>query len=150
MLPIRPWLYIGKYRDTLNPDNLRVNHIQGVLQVEEPQEMAHAHTLYLPIVDGVPLPEAEFWRGLNFILVEHKLGRNVMIACSAAISRCVVFAVAALHESEGLTLLEAYEQILQVHPAALPHPVLWDSLCKLYEEPIPYVEVLKLYNKTAL
>ncbi|MHA6250016.1 dual specificity protein phosphatase family protein [Pontibacter sp. CAU 1760] len=149
MHPIRPWLFIGKYRDMLNPSNLVVNQIKGVLQLEDPQELPDVHSLYLPIQDGAPLVEEDFWRGIQFILLEHQLGRNVVIACAAGISRSVTFAVAVLKETENLTLLEAYRQIVQGDAAALPHPVLWESLCRIYNVDIPYVEVLKIYNKVA-
>jgi hypothetical protein len=35
---IRPWLYIGKYRDTLDKDLLDFNSIRAMLQFAEPIE----------------------------------------------------------------------------------------------------------------
>lgn len=130
-----------------NLSNLSLNQIKGVLQLEDPQEIPEVHSLYLPIKDGAPLAEEDFWRGIQFILLEHQLNRNVMIACAAGISRSVTFAIAVLKETEDLTLLEAYRQIVLGDAAALPHPVLWESLCRIYNLDIPYIEVLKIYNR---
>lgn len=147
MYLVRPWLYIGRYRDTQHLPHLNAHHIRAMLQLEELQVQPGMHALYLPIKDGVPLPENTFRRGLNFILLEHQLGRNVLIACAAGISRSVTFAIAALRETEGTPLVAAYGEIVKKNSMALPHPVLWRSLCSFYNEDIPYVEVLKKYNR---
>lgn len=147
MFTVRPWLYIGKHRDAENLPQLQAYQIRAMLQLEEPVEQPGIHTLYLPVQDGVPVPESDYRRGIRFILLEHQLGRNVLIACAAGISRSITFAIAALKETEGSSLLSAYEEIVQAHSMALPHPALWQSLCAYYQESTPYVEVLKLYNR---
>lgn len=147
MYLVRPWLYIGKYGNTQHLPHLNANRIRAILQLEELEAAPGMHTLFLPIADGVPLPENAFRRGLSFILLEHQLGRNILIACAAGISRSVTFAIAALRETEGVPLVEAYGEIVKKNTMALPHPVLWLSLCKFYNEDIPYVEVLKKYNR---
>lgn len=147
MYLVRPWLYIGKHRDTLNLPHLKANHIRAMLQLEELVGQPGIHTLYLPAEDGTPIPVNDYRRGINFILLEHQLGRNVMIACAAGISRSVTFAIAALKETEGAPLLAAYGEIVKMNTMALPHPALWHSLCSFYQEDIPYVEVLKKYNR---
>ena len=147
MYLVRPWLYIGKQRDALSLPHLRARHIQAMLQLEELVVQPGIHALHLPIADGAPIPLPYFRRGVSFILLEHGLGRNVLIACAAGISRSVTFAIAALKETEGTPLLAAYGEIVQRHAMALPHPVLWQFLCSYYREHTPYIEVLKKYNK---
>ncbi|WP_161888400.1 protein-tyrosine phosphatase family protein [Pontibacter russatus] len=147
MYPVRPWLYVGKHRDTMNLPHLNANHIGAMLQLEEAVAQPGMHVLYLPIADGVPLPVETLRRGVSFLLLEHGLGRNVLIACAAGISRCVTFAIAALKETEGIPLLAAYSEIVQKNSRALPHPVLWQSLCSFYHENTPYIEVLRIYNR---
>jgi len=147
MYPVRPWLYVGKIRDTLNLPHLNANHIGAMLQLEEPVIQPGMHVLYLPIADGAPLPVDALRRGVGFLLLEHRLGRNVLIACAAGISRSVIFAIATLKEAEDIPLLAAYEEIVKKNNRALPHPVLWQSLCSFYHEDVPYVEVLRKYNR---
>jgi len=144
---IRPWLYIGKHRDTLNLPQLQGYHIRAMLQLEELVPQPGVHCLYLPVADGVPFAKTDFRRGVDFILLEHRLNRNVLVACAAGISRSVTFAIAALKETEQMPLLDAYRDIVKVHERALPHQALWLSLCAFYHESIPYIDVLRLYNR---
>lgn len=52
---IRPWLYIGKYRETLNRRLLAVNQIQAMLLLAEPVEHPGITSLYLPVEDFAPI-----------------------------------------------------------------------------------------------
>ena len=56
MYPIRPWLYVGKYRETLNRRLLHINGIGSMLQLAERVDQPGIASLYLPVDDGVPLP----------------------------------------------------------------------------------------------
>ena len=106
MNAIRPWLYIGKYRETLDKDILSVKKIDAMLQLAEAVKHPNITSIYLPVEDGVPLPEHLLQQGVDFVLFEKYLGHTVLIACGAGMSRSVVFAVAVLKEAEGLSLLE--------------------------------------------
>ncbi len=55
---IRPWLYIGKYRDTLNRALLRSYNIQVLLQFAEQTIYPDIAHVYLPVEDGLPLEPA--------------------------------------------------------------------------------------------
>ena len=147
MYLVRPWLYIGKQRDTENLPQLQAKQIRAMLQLEERVEQPGVHVLYLPVRDATAIAANDLRRGVSFILLERQLGRKVMIACAAGISRSVTFAVAAIYETEGIPLLMAYSDIVRVHSMALPHPALWKSLCLYYQQDVPYVEVLRLYNR---
>lgn len=136
------WLYIGKYRDTLNSNLLSMHQIGAILEMAEPVTYPTIATLYLPVEDGVPLPQHFLRKGVDFILTAKRQEQKVLVACGAGISRSVAFAVAALKEAEGLSLLEALRLVHTHHAEALPHPALWKSLCDYYQEDVPLHEML--------
>jgi hypothetical protein len=45
--------------------------------------------------------------------------------------------VAVLKEEEGVSLLDAFQEVKQKHPQAMPHPPVWASLCAYYKEDVP-------------
>jgi hypothetical protein len=53
---IRPWLYVGKYRETLNASLLRAKGIDTMLELAEAIEYPGITSLYLP--EGLSLLEA--------------------------------------------------------------------------------------------
>jgi protein-tyrosine phosphatase len=148
MVVIRPWLLLGKYQETFNLPLLQSQAIGAMLQFAEPVEHPGIATLYLDLEDGTPVTPKIFREGTDFLLRHYQQGEKVLVSCGAGISRSVTFIIAALKETEQVTLLEAYQAVLQVHPKALPHPVLWQSLEAYYQENSPYWLLLKAYNKT--
>ncbi|MBN1872954.1 MAG: dual specificity protein phosphatase family protein [Anaerolineae bacterium] len=139
---IRPWLYIGKYRDTLDYRQLGVYRIGAVLQLAEPVHYARMDALYLVIEDGEPLPFHLLRQGIDFALAAKARGKNVLIACGAGVSRSATFAAAALKEAESLSLLDAIRSVYQHHPETLPHPELWKSLSAYYQEDVSVHDML--------
>jgi hypothetical protein len=148
MSPIRPWLYIGKYTDTLVETWLDHAGIGAVLQLAEPVAYTTIAALYLAVEDGAPLPAPVLDQGLGFVLAQRQLGRATLIACGAGISRSAVFATAALKRAESISLLDALRAVRRAHPGALPHPRLWTSLCAYYHEDVP-VQVMIETVRTA-
>lgn len=146
MYVIRPWLYVGKYRETLDLSLLKARGIGAMLQFAELVEHPGIRSLYLAIDDGYPLSQETIRQGINFIHAEHQAGNTILVACGAGISRSVSFAIVALKEIEGLGLFDAYELIRKAHVAALPHMALWKSLCTYYHEDVPYLDMLRAYN----
>jgi hypothetical protein len=53
---IRSWLYIGKYRDTLDEGLLTSMSIQAVLQFAEPVSYTAINSLYISVDDVKPTP----------------------------------------------------------------------------------------------
>ena len=141
MQQVRPWLFIGKYSETLNRDLLERSKIHSVLELAAPVEHDTLTTLYLPVEDGVPLRPEALANGVAFVRSEYALGNRVLVACGAGISRSVTFAIAALKEEEGLTLLNAFREIAKVHPNGMPHPELWQSLCQYYGEDTSFLDM---------
>lgn len=149
MQTIRPWLYVGKFRETQDEELLRQQGIGGILQLADHVNSPNVPSLYIAVEDGVALPFNLLKRGIEFVRLEKAQNRNVLIACGAGISRSVAFAIASLKEEEHLALFEAFQQVLAKHPQARPHPALWQSLCEYYDENLPYKDILKLVLKQA-
>jgi hypothetical protein len=141
---IRPWLYIGKYRDTLDKNYLDLNSIKAMLQLADPVEQKEINSLFLVIEDMGPTPHHLIKQGIDFILAEKGKGHKVLVACGAGINRSTAFCMAALKEVEGLSLLDAFKEIKQKHPDSYPHEPLWKSFCSYYNETTPYLDVMRL------
>lgn len=144
---IRPWLYIGKYRDTLNRNLLAVNRIEAMLQLVELVEHPGIVSLYLPVEDFQPIPHDLLRQGIDFVQAQKQQEHRVLIACGAGINRSTVFAVASLKEEEGLSLLDTFRAVKQSHPEAMPHPPIWASLCEFYQEDISFEKLIALRTK---
>ena len=142
MYPIRPWLYIGRFSETHDDDLLLRRGVGAMLQLADSVKHTGIPSLYLPVEDGVPLAADMLRMGVEFVRLEKALGRKVLIACVAGISRSSAFAIAALKEDEQLCLLDAFRQVRAMHPGALPHPAIWQSLCDYYAEEAPYADLL--------
>lgn len=139
---IRPWLYIGKYRDTKDEAYLRAENIDAMLLFAAPVSYDGMTSLYIPVEDGEPIPDGMLQKGIDFILEQKRNGRTLLIACGAGMSRAATYTIAALRETENLDLLEAHRQIKQARPICLPHKDLWESLCQHYNESILWRDVI--------
>ena len=141
---IRPWLYIGAYRDTKNQPYLNLKNIQAMLQLAELVEQPNIVSLYLPVEDLAPISSGHIRQGVDFIRAHKAKGARVLVACGAGINRSSSFCTAALKEEEGLSLFEAFKEVKRLHPESMPHEPVWESLCKYYNEPTPYLDVMRL------
>jgi hypothetical protein len=141
MNQIRPWLYIGKYRETLDYRLLRSRNITAMLFLAELVEHDGITPIYLEVEDGEPLPIDKLQKGVDFVKEQKQQGKNILIACGAGISRSATYAIATLKEIESLSLVEAFHEVKKAHPHAMPHMALWGSLCQYYNETIPWVEI---------
>lgn len=141
MIQVRPWLAIGKYRETTDLNLLKHFQVGAMLQLADAVPQPGIASLYLAVEDGVPLPREILRRGVDFIRMRKADGHKVLVACGAGISRSVTFSIAALREEENLSLFDAYSQILDVHPDAFPHHALWESLRSYYGDDMTYEAV---------
>lgn len=139
---IRSWLYVGKYRETLDQGALEANGIGAMLQMAELVEQPGIDALFLPVDDGIPIPGVLLREGMDFVRERKSRGDRVLVACGAGVSRSVAFCIGALKEEEGVALLDAFRDIQQKHPDALPHVALWESLCSYYQENVTFEELL--------
>lgn len=141
---IRPWLYIGKYRDTIDRSNLNRQSIQGMLQFAEPVEQSGIVSLYLRVEDMEPTPHHIIKQGMEFILAEKDKGHKILVACGAGINRSTAFCVAALKEVEHISLIDAYKEVKKKHFDAFPNKPVWESFCEYYNESAPYLDIMRL------
>jgi protein-tyrosine phosphatase len=144
MNAVRPYLLVGKLAETLEPALLRQNSVSAMLQLAEEVPQEGITSLYLPIMDGDPLPSEALQQGVTFVREQQVAGRVTLIACGLGVSRAATFTVATLIEIEGLSLRDAFAEVVAARPQARPHPVLWQSLCTHYGESIEYAEMLHL------
>lgn len=141
---IRPWLYIGKYRDTLDKNYLDFKSIKAMLQLANQVEQKGINSLFLPVEDASPTSPALIKQGVDFVLAEKEKEHIVLVACGAGINRSTAFCMAALKEVEGLSLLEAFKEIKRKHPEAMPHEPVWESFCMYYNKSTPYLDIMRL------
>ena len=141
---IRPWLYIGKYRETLNKSYLDHKAIGAMLLLAEKVEQPGIVSLYLPVEDVAPISSEHIRQGVKFIREQKTRGNRVLVACGAGMNRSSAFSAAALKEEEGLALLEAFKEVKRCHPESMPHEPVWNSLCHYYGEETPYLDVMRL------
>ena len=147
---VRPWLFIGGYRDINHDWLLSQKNIGAILQMVELASVPGITTLYLEVEDEVPIPSSLIRQGVDFIRKHKASGKRILVACGAGVSRSTAYCIAALKEEEGLSLIEAFKEIHRWHPEALPNEAIWESLCDYYKEPTPYLDVFKaLISKTA-
>ncbi|MGH2523720.1 MAG: hypothetical protein ACRDH2_14545 [Anaerolineales bacterium] len=67
-----------------------------MLQLAERVEQPGITTLYLAVEDGEPLPDEALREGIEFVRAQKALGRVVLVACGAGLSRSAIFALAVL------------------------------------------------------
>ena len=141
---IRPWLFIGGIRDTLNLHYLTNKSIKAMLQLAAKVEQPDIISLYLPVEDFEPLKIDLLKKGIVFVREQKKLGRRILVACGAGINRSSSFCTAILKEEEHLGLFDAFKEVKFKHPEAMPHEPVWESLCRYYNETVPYLDVMRL------
>jgi protein-tyrosine phosphatase len=141
---VRSWLFIGKYRDTLQLSYLRSKSIQAMLQLAEKVEQPEIISLYLPVEDLAPVSSTHIRQGVDFIREHKQMGNRVLVACGAGINRSSMFSAAALKEEEGLSLFDAFKEVKRKHPESMPHEPVWKSLCEYYKESVPYLDVMRV------
>lgn len=140
---IRPWLYIGSIRDTLNKSYLSYKSIGAMLQLAAKVDQLGIVSLYLPVEDFEPLNYELLKKGITFVRDQRKLGVRILVACGAGINRSSSYCTAILKEEENLSLFNAFKEVKYKHPEAIPHEPVWESLCRYYNETVPYLDVMR-------
>jgi protein-tyrosine phosphatase len=142
MYEIRPWLFVGGFRDSNDAELLARHRIGALLQLAAPVASRERLTLVMELEDGEPVSPEALARGVEFIAQARAAGLPCLVACGAGISRSVLFATAALHRVEGLSLLDAATAVKGGNPGAVFHPVLWESLTAFARQDVSFREVL--------
>lgn len=144
---IRPWLFIGGFRDTLDKGYLDRKRIQAMLQIAEPVQHEGINSLFLEVDDLARTPHHLIKQGVDFVLTEKEMGHNILVSCGAGVNRSTMFCLAALKEAEGLNLFDAFKEVVRRHPGALPNEQVWEAFCDYYHETVPYLNVMRLAAK---
>jgi len=150
MHKIRDWLYIGKYRETVNRVLLNSYHIGAMLHLAEDVRHDGIKTLYLGIDDGVPVKHEILKQGIDFLVEQKAQGKILLSACGAGISRSTTFAIGVLMHEEKIDIWEAYQAILDHHPDALPAFPLLVSLGDYYQTPMTPLEAAEKIMELSL
>lgn len=141
---IRPWLFIGNYRDTANKSYLAQKSINAILQLAVEVDYPDIKCLCLPVEDFAPLKWKLLEEGVTFIREQKKLSNRILVACAMGINRSSTFCTAALKEEEGLSLFDAFKEVKSKHSPSMPHEPVWISLCNYYNESTPYIDLMRL------
>ncbi|MBN1680346.1 MAG: dual specificity protein phosphatase family protein [Anaerolineae bacterium] len=135
-------LYIGSARAADAANRLRRAGITHVLKL-------YAGSPFFPgdlVVLENALPDKQFvpadvvWRGVDFVLDHLNAGSRVLVVCTMGVSRSSTFVLAALL-SRGWDLRTAFVRLCEAHPAARPHPKMWQSLLVHYDVPYTLKQV---------
>ncbi len=135
---VRPWLAIGKYRDTKDLALLRAEGVSAMLLLARDVQHEGIRSRYLDVDDGVELPLALLAQGVYFVSAARRRRDTVLVACGAGISRATTYTVASLCMIEGISIKRALLDVKRQRPIAMPHVKLWRSLCEFLGEDIPY------------
>ncbi|MBN1262434.1 MAG: dual specificity protein phosphatase family protein [Anaerolineae bacterium] len=141
MNEILDWLYVGSVKDAENYAALKAHHIEAVLTLAWPIKHPDITVKRVFFEDGEPIPDEVFYETLSFVRQQRRLGRKILIACSAGISRSPSIAVAVLHELEGYPLVEAFRAVIDTVHLAQPRAVTWNSVCRFYGQIVTPADV---------
>ncbi len=144
---VRPWLAIGKYRDTKDLELLRREGVSAMLLLARDVQHEGIRSRYIDVDDGVELPLAPLAQGVYFVSAARRRRDTVLIACGAGISRAATFTVASLCMLEGVSIKRALLDVRRARPIVMPHPKLWRSLCALLGEDIPYRTIYAWFDE---
>jgi hypothetical protein len=126
-------VYIGGWRATKFPIELRASHVVHVLKLypDEPLWPGDFTVLEHSIEDGAPISATQMQIGVEFISRNIDDGKRVLVQCGAGISRSSTFVLAYLL-ARDYDLRTAWALLRDCHPLANPHPQLWESLIANY------------------
>jgi protein-tyrosine phosphatase len=82
--------------------------------------IAPAHYLHLPTVDGTAPSIQQLLRGVAFIVDELEAGRTVYIHCEAGVGRAVTMAAAYLVANKELSPSQAWKALRRIRPFIRP------------------------------
>ena len=118
-----------------------------MLLLAEPINYDGIETLFLSVEDMNETPPELIREGVDFVLQQKQRGSTILVSCGAGVNRSSAFCTAVLKEVEGLGLLEAFREVSICHHGSLPNDVVWKSFCDYYNDPAPYLDVMRLAAK---
>lgn len=142
MNKVLPGVYIGNFRDSKDPEQLRANNISHIISIHDTARKLHEDKQYLCIqasdTPGQNLTQF-FSQSNDFIHAARIDGGSVLIHCLAGVSRSVTIAVAYVMSVTSLNWRESLKAVRGARSIANPNfgfqKQLQEYECKkLYEE----------------
>ncbi|CAN8001742.1 dual specificity protein phosphatase 22-B [Ixodes scapularis] len=142
MNKVLPGVFIGNFRDSKDPEQLRANNITHIISIHDTARKLHEDKEYLCIqasdTPGQNLTQF-FSQSNDFIHHARIEGGNVLIHCLAGVSRSVTIAVAYVMSVTSLNWRESLKAVRGARSIANPNfgfqKQLHEYECKkLYEE----------------
>ena len=78
---IRPWLYIGKVRETGDRSIMYAYQIGAILQLAHPAKHPGIESLFIEVDDGVSLPISALEQGVAFARAQKATGHKLVNGC---------------------------------------------------------------------
>ncbi|MEH6473150.1 MAG: dual specificity protein phosphatase [Halopseudomonas sp.] len=131
---VTPLLAIGSRDDAANPELLQRFEIDAVLSLEPVRLLKQVSCqMILRVQDRIALPDATIEQAIDFLQLQIRQGRRVLVHCQMGISRSPALVLAYLQQHPcdsfcDLTLAQAQTRLQQIRPQAEPHPALIESL----------------------
>lgn len=129
---VAPSLAVGSLAEAGNERTRLAHGIGAVLSLLEVDFDAGEHHATIPLRDGEALPPAAVACATAFVDRQLRAGRKVLVHCQMGLSRSPAITAAYLHEYSGMKLGDALAWVGCRRTAAAPHPVLVDSLYRIY------------------
>lgn len=129
---VAPALAVGSLAEAANEACRRANGIDAVLSLVEVDFRLGQYHATLPMRDGEPLSPDAVATAVAFIDRQLRAGRKVLVHCQMGLSRSPAIAAAYLCACAGMRIGTALEWVCHHRVAAVPHPVLVDSLHRIY------------------
>ena len=101
--------------------------------------------LQAPFDDGMPIPQELFRTAQDWLAGHWDSGRKILISCAAGRSRSVTMAIALLSRKDGLSFLDAANDVISRVPDAYPHPYVLASASFFSGEPLQLEELQSIY-----
>jgi atypical dual specificity phosphatase len=153
--PIYKGVYIGGIRALERATKTQEQGIRAVLRVDNAERAAlqwnEDYILKdMPLIDGNAIEGHYLASGAAFLQEQILQGHKTLVHCQMGVSRSVTMVLAHLIEYEGLSLPQAYWQVVKNRAIAQPHPALFASLVRHYKLPYTPEQTLSLHFRDHL
>lgn len=142
MIEVRPWLYIGNSQHAMRAGEedafesvvtLSQYEIETVSPYSEENK-----AYYVPLIDGGDNTQENFDKAVDTVLRAVEKHGEVLVHCSAGISRSASVVATVLACKEDLSFDDALAQVRKVKPNVNPHPALERQAYAYLEEEHPF------------
>lgn len=148
-------VHVGGIRALERQVKTKERGIQAVLRVDNAEratlQWGDDYILKdIPLIDGNFIEPRHLAAGAAFLQTQILQGHKTLVHCQMGVSRSVTMVLAHLIEYEGLSLPQAYWEVVKHRAIAHPHPILFASLVRHYQLPYTQEEALSLHFRDRL